>query len=91
MVVLDNAPLFQIEEPPLVSLPLKSNDLLFKRVYSELKRLKSFESDEDDPNLMVKIYKQLKLLNAIRKEQQFTSFNFYVFTSHFILIYYCKL
>jgi hypothetical protein len=73
MVVLDNAPLFQIEEPPLVSLPLKSNDLLFKRVYSELKRLKSFESDEDDPNLMVKIYKQLKLLNAIRKEQQFTS------------------
>ena len=77
MVVLDNAPLFQIEQPasspPLVSLPLKSNDLLFKRVYSELKRLKSYESEEDDQNLMVKIYKQLKLLNTNRKEQQFTS------------------
>jgi hypothetical protein len=74
MVVLDNAPLFQIEQPPsLVSLPLKSNDLLFKRVYSELKRLNSYESDEDDQNLMVKIYKQLKLLNTNRKEQQFTS------------------
>ena len=74
MVVLDNAPLFQIEQPSsLVSLPLKSNDLLFKRVYSELKRLNSYESDEDDQNLMVKIYKQLKLLNTNRKEQQFTS------------------